>query len=171
MLVANLRAVSLEEALGSAGGYRSILGILKHVAGWSAVYHSYAFEDDPVYWDRTDWPRGLRDTIEPTTEYLDEVHAWWERTFRCWLTSIADADLEGPRPVHWGGTAPLGDIVVSVATHWAYHSGEINAVLAIQREEAWEYGEEVEENHISTLGHGVRPPWMSEEEADRWERS
>ena len=58
-----------------------------------------------------------------------------------------------------------------VAAHWLYHSGEINAILAIQRREAWEYGEEVEENHISTRGHGVRPDWMTEEEADAFERS
>jgi hypothetical protein len=35
--------------------------------------------------------------------------------------------------------------------------------------EAWEYGEEVEENHISTLGHRVRPPWITDEEAARHE--
>jgi hypothetical protein len=31
-------------------------------------------------------------------------------------------------------------------------------------------GEEVEENHISTAGHGVRPPWMTEEQAAERER-
>jgi hypothetical protein len=169
MLVANLRDVSLDEALGSAGGYRSILGIVKHVAAWSAVYHSYAFDEDPIHWDGTDWPRGLRDTIEPTAGYLQEVLAWWERTYLRWLSSISSRELDEHRPVHWGGSAPLGEIVVMVATHWVYHAGEINAVLAILRGDAWEYGEEVEENHISTVGHGVRPPWMTDEEAARWE--
>jgi hypothetical protein len=166
----NTQAITLEEALQSAGGYRSILGIAKHVAGWSAVYHSYAFEEPPRHWDRTLWPRGVRDRIEPTKEYLDEILAWFERTYGIWMASLRDADLSIPRPVHWGGTAPLADIVVMVGAHWLYHAGEINAILAIQREEAWEYGEEVEENHISTLGHGVRPDWMTDEEVARFER-
>jgi len=56
--------------------------------------------------------------------------------------------LDTPRPVHSGSSAPLADIVVMVAAHWTYHAGEINTILAIRRAEAWEYGEEVEENHI-----------------------
>ena len=38
-------------------------------------------------------------------------------------------------------------------------------LLSIARGEAWEYTEEVEENHISTYGHGVRPDWMSDAHA------
>lgn len=168
--VENLRSVSLEETLHAAGGYRSILGIAKHVSGWSAVYHSYGFEPNPRHWDQTDWPRGLRDRIEPTKVYLDEILAWFEQTYDRWIRSLEAAeDLDAPKPVHWGGTAPLSDIVVRVAAHWVYHAGEINAILAIRRGEAWEYGEEVEENHISTAGHGVRPLWMTDEEAARFE--
>jgi uncharacterized protein DUF664 len=169
--VDNTKTITLEEALFSAGGYRSILGIAKHVAGWSAVYHSYAFEPEPRHWDRTDWPRELRDRIEPTKEYLDDILAWFEQTCERWLASLQHCeDLDTPRPVHWGNTAPLADIVVMVAAHWLYHAGEINAILAIRRAEAWEYGEEVEENHISTLGHGVRPNWMTDQEAAQFER-
>jgi hypothetical protein len=50
--------------------------------------------------------------------------------------------------------------VTIVAHHHVYHAGEINQLLAIVRGEAWEEGEEVEENHISTLGHRVTPPWL-----------
>ena len=53
--------------------------------------------------------------------------------------------------------------------HWCYHTGEINAVLSILRGEAWEYTEEMEENHISTAGHRLRPNWMSDEQASGWE--
>ncbi len=70
---------------------------------------------------------------------------------------------------HFGIEAPLFDIVVMVANHWTYHAGEINEILAIRRGEAWEYTEEVEENHISTAGHRVRPQWMSDEQAVRYE--
>lgn len=169
--VENVRGISLDEALDAGGGYRSILGLTKHVAGWSAVYHSYAFEPEPRHWDRTDWPRGLRDRIEPTQAYLVEVLAWFEGSYERWLRSVEDAeDLDEPRPVHWGDTMPLTGILVMVASHWAYHAGEINAILAARRGEAWEYGEEVEENHISTAGHGVRPTWMTDEEAAAFER-
>jgi hypothetical protein len=164
--VDNVRNVSLDEALDAAGGFRSILGLMKHVAGWSAVYHSCAFDEEPRRWDQTDWPRGMRDAIEPTEAYFQEVVAWFERSYGRWLASTAEpVDLEAPRPVHWGETAPLHDIVAMVAGHWSYHAGEINEILAIRRAEAWEYGEEVEENHISTVGHRVRPPWMTDEEA------
>ena len=170
-LVDNLRGLSVEGALEAAGGYRSILGIAKHVAGWSTVYHSYAFEPEPRHWDETDWPRGLRDRIEPSEAYLAEIVAWFGRSYEAWVASILSVDdLDAAKPVHWGGTAPLVDIVAMVATHWAYHAGEINAILAIHRGEAWEYGEEVEENHISTAGHGVRPDWMTDEQAADVER-
>jgi hypothetical protein len=66
--VDNTQGLSLEEALHAASGYRSILGFAKHVAGWSEVYYSYAFESEPRHWADTDWPRGLRDRIEPTKE-------------------------------------------------------------------------------------------------------
>ena len=46
-LVNNVRAISIGEALQAAGGYRSILGILKHAASWSHVYRSYAFDAEP----------------------------------------------------------------------------------------------------------------------------
>jgi len=38
-------------------------------------------------------------------------------------------------------------------------------LLSIARGEAWEYTEEVEENHIPTFDHAVQPGWMSDEEA------
>ena len=63
MLSENIKALTLEEALDAAGGYRSVLGILKHAASWSHVYHSYAFDREPTHLNTLAWPRGLRDTI------------------------------------------------------------------------------------------------------------
>ena len=167
----NIRDVSLNEALDAAGGYRSILGLTKHVAGWSAVYHSYAFDEEPRHWDETNWPRGMRDAIEPGEAYFQEVLAWFERSYGRWLASTAEpADLAAPRPLHWGKAAALREIVAMVAGHWSYHAGEINEILAIRRGEAWEDGEEVEENHISTVGHRVRRPWITDEQAEELER-
>ena len=64
MFVENVQGISLDEALPAAGGYRSILGLAKHTAGWSAVYYSYAFEPEPRHWQQTDWqprapPKGV----------------------------------------------------------------------------------------------------------------
>jgi len=39
--------------------------------------------------------------------------------------------------------------------------GEINQILSICRSEAWEDGEKVEENNVSTVGHRVVPPWKT----------
>jgi hypothetical protein len=160
----NISCLTLDEALFvAAGGFRSILGLLKHAAGWSHVYYSYAFEAHPSHWKDLDWPRGLRDAVEPTGEYLAEVIAWLHLSHTNWMESLratAEEAMEAPHSLHWGAKAPLFDILVMVANHHAYHAGEINYVLSVARGEAWEHGEEVEENHISTIGHRVQPPWL-----------
>jgi uncharacterized damage-inducible protein DinB len=109
----NVTGISLEEALDAGGGFRSILGLTKHTAAWTAVY-------------------------------LDEA-----------------------RPVYWGDVWPLRQIVAYTATHWAYHAGEINVIIANRRRKAWEYDEHVEENHILTIGHSVRRPWVTDEQVER----
>ena len=106
---------------------------------------SFAFDDAPRSWNETDWPRGLRERIEPSAEYLSELLAWFDRASSGWLDAIRDdVDLDELRPVHWGETWPLRDIVAYVAAHWAYHAGEINLILAVRRGEAWEPDEHVE---------------------------
>ena len=159
----NVTGLTLEEALATpAGGYRSVLGLLKHAAAWSHVYHSFAFDPEPTGWTALAWPRGLRDRVERSRDYVDEVIGWFRLAHQAWMRSlgeVAEEQLELPRPLHWGQTAPLYDIVVIIASHHLYHAGEINQLLAISRGQAWEEGEEVEENHISTVGHRVRPAW------------
>ena len=87
--------------------------------------------------------------------------AWLSTARDAWLASVDEpADLASVRPLHWGDSAPLREIVAMVAGHVTYHAGEINEILAIRRGEAFEMGEEVEENHIATEGHRVRPLWM-----------
>ncbi len=163
VMMGHLRGIKLEEALFvPEGGYRSVLGTLKHAAGWSHVYRSYAFDPEPKHWDQIDWPYGLRDTIIKSQEYLETVIAWFERGHRRWmddLSRLEETQVEELRPVHWGETAPLSDIVMWIAGHHIYHAGELNQVLSICRGEAWEEGEEVEENNICTAEHRVVPPW------------
>ena len=38
IFVGNVERIPLDEALATAGGYRSVLGIVKHIAAWSHVY-------------------------------------------------------------------------------------------------------------------------------------
>lgn len=163
ILADNLQDLTLGEALFAPPGcYRSILGTIKHAAAWSHVYRSYAFDEAPVHWRGLAWPQGLRDTVTKSEAYLAEVIAWLSRSHQLWqqdITRLTDEALDRPRPVHWGATMPLFDIVCLIADHHVYHAGEINQLLAIYRQEAWEIGEEVEENHISSEGHKVIPPW------------
>jgi uncharacterized damage-inducible protein DinB len=162
----NLRNLTLEEALFvPAGGYRSILGTLKHIAGWSHVYRSFAFDQAPQHWDDLDWPHGLRDTILKSEAYLRDVIQWIAESQAQWQTCLGQLEagqIEELRPAHWGEKLPLFEILVLIAMHHEYHAGEINQLLSIYRGEAWEEGEEVEENHVSTVGHRVIPPWKRE---------
>lgn len=162
MLQANVASLTLDEALFAAGGLRSILGVLKHVGAWAHVYRSYAFDADPKHWAETSWPRGLRDEVVADRDYLDEVIAWIDEALAAWDRDLQSASDEDPRRVHWGETMPLFAIACIQANHLAYHAGELNMLLSIARREAWELGEEVEENHISTFGHAVRGPWMND---------
>jgi uncharacterized damage-inducible protein DinB len=166
----NVEGIALDEALDTAGGFRSIMGLIKHTAGWTAVYRSFAFDAVPRSWKEIDWPGGLRERLEPSVDYLQELLAWFDTVSTDWLAALRDdIDLDESRPVHWGETWPIRDIIAYVAAHWAYHAGEINLILAVRRNEAWEYGEHVEENHISTIGHSVRRPWITDEYVDQVE--
>ncbi|MEX1103513.1 MAG: DinB family protein, partial [Dehalococcoidia bacterium] len=163
-----VKSLTLDEALFAGGGYRSTLGVVKHIGGWVHVYRSYAFDSAPRHWAQTSWPRGLIHIVEPTKEYFDEVIAWTEAGLEAWdrdLQGVEAGTLDQPRPAHWGGTLPLATTVGIIAHHVVYHTGEMNMLLSISRGEAWEYSEEVEENHISTYGHGIKPNWMSDEHA------
>ena len=64
MLADNVHSLRIEEALFvPPGGYRSTLGTLKHIAGWSYVYRSYAFDAEPRHWEHIDLRRRRRETI------------------------------------------------------------------------------------------------------------
>lgn len=160
----HLDNLTLEEALFvPEGGYRSVLGTLKHAAAWSHVYRSYAFEDNPKHWKDVDWPLGLRDTVVKSDEYVTTVVDWFGEAHRRWLDDLQGLEedqVDEMRELHWGEEVPLFDIVAIVSRHHVYHAGEINQILSIYRAEAWEEGEEVEENNISTIGHRVEPPWL-----------
>ena len=124
--VRHLDGITLEEALYvPEGGYRSVLGTLKHAAGWSHVYRSYAFDANPKHWNQVAWPRGLRDTIATSEEYVAEVIAWFKLAHQQWMEALSgtrDEQLDEMRPLHWGEEAPLYDIVVRIAGHHLYRA-------------------------------------------------
>ena len=159
----NLQGLTLPEALFvPAGGYRSILGTIKHAAGWNHVYRSYAFDAAPVSWRNLEWPHSLRDTVLKTETYLADLVRWLDLAHQRWredLLRVPEAALSEPRPTHWGEMLPLVEIVHIIAYHHVYHAGEINQLLSIFRQEGWEEGEEVEENYAPSEGHRVIPPW------------
>jgi hypothetical protein len=161
----NVMNLTLDEALFvPPGGFRSTLGTLKHAAAWSHVYRSFAFDHQPIGWYDLNWPHGLRDTVLKTEAYLREMMTWLDQAHTLWLTNlqeVTEEQLNQARPVHWGDTLPLYRIIWVIAEHHLYHAGEINQLLSIYRGEAWEEGEEVEENNVSTVGHRVIPPWQT----------
>jgi hypothetical protein len=157
----NVRDLTLEEFLDAQAGYRSILGLTKHTAGWTHVYQSYAFESRRVPGTRSTGRAACATRSIRAMTTAREVLAWLRASFDTWRDAVAEpTDLASVRPLHWGDEAPLREIVAMVAGHITYHAGEINEILAIRRGEAFEIGEEVEENHIATEGHRVRPVWM-----------
>ena len=92
--------------------------------------------------------------------------AWINQAFDAWDGALAGLDagtLDQPRPAHFGGKLPLSMLLGIQMFHVTHHLGEFNMLRSIKRGEAWEWGEEVEENHIDTFGHGLRGNWMSDE--------
>jgi hypothetical protein len=161
----NAEHLGLDEALFvPRGGYRSVLGTLKHAAAWSHVYHSFAFDTNPCKWSQLDWPHGARDTVVKSQAYVDDVIAWMDVAHQKWqasLQGVAEGQLVELHSLHWGESAPLFDIITRIAGHHLYHAGEINQLRSIYKGEAWEEGEEVEENNAPSAGHRVIPPWRT----------
>src|SRR4030042_4275627 len=142
----NRKGLRLEEALFiPAGGFRSIVGTIKHAAGWSHVYRSYAFDTSPTPWSTLEWPHGLRRTIIKSEPYLADLIHWLDLSHTLWqqnLLHLKEDELDQLRPVHWGDTMPLFNIVRLIANHHIYHAGEINQLLAISRQASWEAEDE-----------------------------
>ncbi len=161
----NAEHLGLDEALFVPQcGYRSVLGTLKHAAAWSHVYHSFAFDALPQKWSQLDWPYGVRDTVVKSQTYVDDVIAWMDAAHHKWqasLQGVTEEQLVELHALHWGESAPLFDIITRIAGHHLYHAGEINQLRSIYKGEAWEEGEEVEENNVPSAGHRVIPPWRT----------
>jgi hypothetical protein len=67
-------------------------------------------------------------------EWMSAAH----RRFVSHVTDLADDDLGKPRRANWGEDVPTRWLISAIATHSAYHAGEINHIRSLlQRDDAW----------------------------------
>jgi hypothetical protein len=82
-----------------------------------------------------------------------------EGAYDTFIDNVRNVSIDEALDAAGGFRSILGLVTRARSTRpWGFAGGE-----------AWEYGEEVEENHISTLGHRVRRPWITDGEAARHE--
>jgi hypothetical protein len=121
------------------GGERTIASVVLHVGGCIVMYDEYAFGpgrkrwDDPdlVPWSREEAPMG------EAIEWMGAAH----RRFVNHVTALRDDDLGKPRRANWGEDVPTRWLISAIATHSAYHAGEINHIRSLlQRDDAWMWG-------------------------------
>ncbi len=116
-------------------GARSIRAIVQHAGGAKRMYVDRAFGggalamDDPLVQGA-----GALDTPEGAAAWLREAH----EGLRAAVAGLEDAELDGERPVPWGGTLPLVELLQLLVRHDLYHAGEINHLRALaQDNDAW----------------------------------
>jgi uncharacterized damage-inducible protein DinB len=68
----------------------------------------------------------------PVDDVLAELQAA-QRAFSDVLTSLPDADLDTPRPTHWGGELPTWQVAWTVIVEQFHHAAEIGTLLDIRR--------------------------------------
>ena len=121
------------------GGERTIASVVLHVGGCIVMYDEYAFGpgrkrwDDPdlVPWSREGAPMGQ------AIEWMSAAH----RRFVSHVTALRDDDLGKARRANWGEDVPTRWLISAIATHSAYHAGEINHIRSLlQRDDAWMWG-------------------------------
>jgi hypothetical protein len=121
------------------GGLRSIASIVLHVGACLVMYDEYAFGprrlrwDDPslVPWNPADAP------MPETVEWMTAAH----RRFVQHVGELRDDQLSDPRSANWGELVPTRWLISAMATHSAYHAGEINHIRSLlQGDDAWMWG-------------------------------
>lgn len=121
------------------GGERTIASIVLHVGVCLVMYDEYAFGagrlqwDDPalVPWNREDAP-------------MDEAIDWMTATHGRFVDHVAALDddaLAQSRRTNWGEMVPTRWLISAIATHSAYHAGEINHIRSLlAQDDAWMWG-------------------------------
>jgi uncharacterized damage-inducible protein DinB len=139
-LVTNLATVS-DDAWSAlpAGASRSIASIALHVASCKVMYVDYAFGAGTLQWGTPEVEPWTEDAI-PREELMPWLEAAHDRLVEA-VTALADDDeLERMRMTNWGEEEPTRWIVAAMATHDAYHAGEINHVRSLlEGDDRWRY--------------------------------
>ena len=122
-----------------ADGERSIASIVLHVGGCLVMYDEYAFGPGRKRWDDPDLFPWLNDDA-PMTDAI----AWMIAAHRRFVDHVAaldDDELGEPRLANWGELVPTRGLIAAIATHAAYHAGEINHVRSLlRRDDGWMWG-------------------------------
>lgn len=121
------------------GGERTVASIVLHVGGCLVMYDEYAFGSGRRQWDDPGLVPWSRESA-PMAEAID----WMTTTHRRFVDHVAalrDDDLGEPRLANWGEAVPTRWLISAIATHSAYHAGEINHVRSLlRRDDAWMWG-------------------------------
>jgi len=118
------------------GGDRTIASIVLHVGSCLVMYDEYAFGPGRKRWDDRDlvpW--------RPEEAPMAEAIGWMTAAHRRFVDHVAalpDDELDEPRPTNWGEPLPTRSLISIIATHAAYHAGEINHIRSLLRgDDAW----------------------------------
>ena len=139
-LLGNLATVTAEQwHTTPPGGERTIASVVLHVGVCLVMYDEYAFGPAKRQWDDPDlvpW------TAEEAP--MAEAIAWTTEAHRAFVDHVAalrDEDLDQPRPANWGERVPTRWLIASMATHSAYHAGEINHIRSLlSGDDTWMWG-------------------------------
>lgn len=121
------------------GGQRTIASIVLHVGGCIVMYDEYAFGPGQLHWDDPDlipWSREDAPMVE-AIEWMTAAH----RRFVDHIAALDDDGLAKPRRANWGEMVHTRWLISAIATHSAYHAGEINHIRSLlQQDDAWMWG-------------------------------
>lgn len=141
-LLGSLRAVDEETWSARPGNDgRTIREIAQHAATALHAYYNAGFGDVEGAWDAAAAVAGTKRSKEDVVGWATEA----QEAVLASVSKLTDADLDAPRPAHWGGIVPTRRIVVTLIAHGYYHAGEVNHLRSVlQGNDRWEYwGEEM----------------------------
>ena len=121
------------------GGARTIASIVLHVGGCLVMYDEYAFGPGRKRWEDPDlvpW--------QPEDAPMTETIAWMTAAHRRFVDHVAalpEEELDALRAANWGERLPTRWLISTIATHAAYHAGEINHIRALlEDDDDWMWG-------------------------------
>ena len=121
------------------GGLRTIASIVLHVGACIVMYDEYAFGPGRLQWDApglVPWSREGAPMLE-AIDWMTAAH----RRFVDHVAALDDDALAEPRRTNWGELVPTRWLVSAIATHSAYHAGEINHIRSLlAHDDAWMWG-------------------------------